>query len=59
MGKEGILIGCIYRRPGINDEGTEEILKTIKRARERERAESADYGSVVIFGDLNYPGINW
>ena len=57
FGKDSILIGCFYRRPGINDNDTKQILKTIKRT--RERLEKADYGSVVIFGDFNYPGLNW
>ena len=49
------MIGCFFRRPGINDESIEEILKTIKRA--SDRVECPEYGSVVIFGDFNYPEI--
>ena len=57
IGKDSILIGCVYRAPDLNYETNSEILTTIKRA--RNRVENGEYSSIIVFGDFNHPDINW
>ena len=53
MGKDKLLIGCIYRSPNSNAINDARINATLKKAN------NLGFSHVLIFIDLNHPCLNW
>ncbi|XP_076037549.1 uncharacterized protein LOC143022998 [Oratosquilla oratoria] len=53
MGKDEILVGCIYRSPNSEEENNSNLRKLIKEAIEMNTSH------VLITGDFNFPEISW
>ena len=53
MGKDKLLIGCIYRSPNSNAINDAILNATLKKAN------NLGFSHVLIFGDLNHPCLNW
>ena len=54
IGKDRLIIGCIYRSPSSLAINYETLNNQIKKA-----AASSDVSHILIIGDFNYPNINW
>ena len=50
--KEEVVLGVVYRRPGISEEEDNDLHQTIGLAAKQHR-------NLVIMGDFNYPNIQW
>ena len=57
IGKENILIGCIYRPPYSKREINLEINKTIKKA--NKMIQEKKYTALMVCGDFNFSDIVW
>lgn len=47
---DGFFIGIFYKPPNVGDDENQEMFKLIERISKK---------SCVLFGDFNFPGINW
>ena len=56
VGKENILVGCIYRAPNATREESLFIHTTIENAK---RLVDDEYTGMLLGGDFNYPQIQW
>lgn len=50
--RQKFLVGCVYRPGSISPEENLEFIDTIKKV-------SNNRDNVIVFGDFNYPEINW
>ena len=57
VGKDRILVGCIYRPPGSNANCEKALLDSLQSA--KKFVDSKIYDSVLIAGDFNLPDIFW
>ena len=51
--RDRLLVGVIYRSPSSTDEDNRKLLSVISEAVNMKTSH------LLIFGDFNYPGINW
>ena len=57
IGKEKILIGCIYRPPTASSETSRKILRSIKMA--KKHVDREKYTGLIIAGDFNHNNAIW
>ena len=57
VGKDSVLIGCIYRPPFSSRETNVDIIKSINRAKKLK--DLKQYNGLIIAGDFNLSDIDW
>ena len=53
-GNDILLIGIVYRSPGISNKDHQEVLNSV-----RNQCTKKSYSHILLMGDFNFPTINW
>ena len=57
FGSDCLLVGCIYRPPGLNSIGDEALFRTLREA--KKLTGTRKFSSILVAGDFNFPDISW
>ena len=52
--RDKLLVGCIHKRTGSTEQNTKLLIRLMNKA-----VEKHSISHLLIFGDLNFPEINW